>query len=351
MLSGREFKRIRGEITNILKEITEHELFNNFIFYDEIPTEELQYWKYDISIIDEDFTASIQSVCGYFVASQKVMQNRECNINSFFRINDIIAEEFYYIDNMNGPLNKLANSLKEIKSFAETEFSISIGVNACINNKCQWLREVCDESLLIIHSAEDEEFVDVSCMMSERYDLRCTKENNDNKVELLRIPFDKVKYFDNFERIDNRTSYYHEEEKANYVSSNDNREITENTQQEEKCEVSEITSKKESHETTYEKICELIKGVWTYRELIVDFTQKRIIKDGIIIKLGKKQMEILKILVYNKGNIISREQIIQYVWCNDEVNDRTVDAHISKIRRELGLECIKSVPGYGYRLE
>ena len=62
-------------------------------------------------------------------------------------------------------------------------------------------------------------------------------------------------------------------------------------------------------------------------------------------------MEILKILVYNKGNIISREQLIQYVWYSDEVNDRTVDAHISKIRRELGLKYIKSVPGYGYRLE
>ena len=74
-------------------------------------------------------------------------------------------------------------------------------------------------------------------------------------------------------------------------------------------------------------------------------------KEGEKIRLGKKQMEILKILVYNKGNIISREQLIQYVWYTDEVNDRTVDAHISKIRRELGLTCIKSVPGYGYRLE
>ena len=91
--------------------------------------------------------------------------------------------------------------------------------------------------------------------------------------------------------------------------------------------------------------------VWTYDELIVDFTQKRITKEGEKIRLGKKQMEILKILVYNKGNIISREQLIQYVWYTDEVNDRTVDAHISKIRRELGLTCIKSVPGYGYRLE
>lgn len=78
----------------------------------------------------------------------KVMQNREGNINSFFRINNIIADEFYYLDNMNGPLNKLANSLKELKSFAETEFVISIVVNACINNKHQWLKEVCEEIML-----------------------------------------------------------------------------------------------------------------------------------------------------------------------------------------------------------
>lgn len=342
MLSCREFKRIKSEITKILKEITMNELFNNFIFYDEVPTEELQYWKYDILIIEEDFSASIQSVCGYFVASQKVMQNRECNINSFFRINDIIAEEFYYIDNVNEALNKLANSLKEIKSFAKTKFLISIGISAGINSKCQWLREVCDENILIIHSAENEDCVDVSCTMLKRYDFRCIKEKDDNKVELLRIPFHKVKYFNNLERIDNRNNYY-EEEKANFKSNH--------IKKEEKSELNNNTENEEYKDTTYKKLCELISGVWTYEELKVDFTQKRIIKNGNRIRLGKKQMEILKILVYNKDNIISREQLIQYVWHSDEVNDRTVDAHISKIRRELGLKCIKSVPGYGYRLE
>ena len=163
-----------------------------------------------------------------------------------------------------------------------------------------------------------------------------------NKVELLRIPFDKVKYFDNFERINNRNNYY-EEEKYNYINSN--------TEKEYNSEINNTTENDEDNGTTYEKLCELISGVWTYDELIVDFTQKRITKEGEKIRLGKKQMEILKILVYNKGNIISREQLIQYVWYTDEVNDRTVDAHISKIRRELGLTCIKSVPGYGYRLE
>ena len=327
MLSGREFKRIKEEIINILKEITEHELFNSFTFYDEVPTEEIQYWRYDISIIEEDFVASIKCTCGYFVANKRIMQNREGNINNFFRINDIISEEFYYIDNMDGPLNKLATLFKEIKGFAKLDPGISIGITACINNNCQWLREVCCENLLMIHSAEDEEFVDVSCMMNERYDLRCTKENIDNKVELLRIPVDKVKYFNNFERIDTNSNSY-KEEKNDYSSKD---------------------TEKEADET--EDIFEFIRGFWKHGDLTVDFTQKRIIKAGDRIKLGKKQMEILKILVYNKGNIISREQIIQYVWRTDDVNDRTVDAHISKIRRELGLKCIKSVPGYGYRLE
>lgn len=189
---------------------------------------------------------------------------------------------------------------------------------------------------------ENEDFVDVSCMMSERYDLRCTKEKENNKVELLRIPFDKVKYFDNFERIDNRNNYY-EEEKYNYINSN--------IEKEDNSEVKNITENDDDNGTTYEKLCELISGVWRYDNLRVDFTQKIITKEGERVRLGKKQMEILKILVYNKGNIISREQLIQYVWYTDEVNDRTVDAHISKIRRELGLTCIKSVPGYGYRLE
>ena len=126
---------------------------------------------------------------------------------------------------------------------------------------------------------ENEDFVDVSCMMSERYDLRCTKEKENNKVELLRIPFDKVKYFDNFERIDNRNNYY-EEEKYNYINSN--------IEKEDNSEVKNITENDDDNGTTYEKLCELISGVWRYDNLRVDFTQKIITKEGERVRLGSK---------------------------------------------------------------
>ena len=84
----------------------------------------------------------------------------------------------------------------------------------------------------------------------------------------------------------------------------------------------------------------------------VDFSENVIIKNGEKIKLGKTPMEILKILVSNNKKILSRNQIIDCVWGrNEEVNYRTVDTHISKIKKALEIDCIKSISGYGYKLE
>lgn len=217
MISAKDFKRIKNKICIILKEFTENEMFNKFTFSNEIPRDELQYWEYEISIIENDLSTAINSVCGYFIADEKNMQNRECDINSFFKINDTIADEFYYIENLKTPLKKLVNSFIELEKLSQIECGISIGINAHINNQSQWLREVCDESLLIMHLDENnEQAVQISCMQNERYNLRCIKDSNDNKIELLRIPFDKVKYFANFERIDDnkKKDYYSNSELA-----------------------------------------------------------------------------------------------------------------------------------------
>ena len=100
------------------------------------------------------------------------------------------------------------------------------------------------------------------------------------------------------------------------------------------------------------KISEINDKLWSYENLEVNFSTKMINLNGNKIYLGKTPMEILNLLVNNRGMVLSRNTIIDYVWgtCCD-INDRTVDAHISKIRRSLNLDCLKTVPGYGYILE
>lgn len=92
--------------------------------------------------------------------------------------------------------------------------------------------------------------------------------------------------------------------------------------------------------------------LWAYENLEIDFCNKIINLNGNKVNLGKIPLEILKFLVDNRGKVISRNSIINFVWGNCyDINDRTVDAHICKIRRSLNLNCLKSVPGYGYILD
>ena len=54
----------------------------------------------------------------------------------------------------------------------------------------------------------------------------------------------------------------------------------------------------------------------------------------------------------NKGSVISRERILSEVWhMSDEVETRTVDAHVRNLRKKIGAERISTVVGFGYRYD
>ncbi len=75
--------------------------------------------------------------------------------------------------------------------------------------------------------------------------------------------------------------------------------------------------------------------------------------DGEELELTKTEFEILKMLVENKGKVLTRERILQGVWGLDAmVSDRTIDVHVSKIRKKLKNKgnLIKSIPRIGYKL-
>lgn len=78
---------------------------------------------------------------------------------------------------------------------------------------------------------------------------------------------------------------------------------------------------------------------------------------GMIIPLSQKECSILEMLYFNKGNVISRDQIIENVWGeNSFPSNRTVDNYIVNLRKwtqtdESAPISISSVRGIGYKLE
>jgi two-component system, OmpR family, alkaline phosphatase synthesis response regulator PhoP len=68
--------------------------------------------------------------------------------------------------------------------------------------------------------------------------------------------------------------------------------------------------------------------------------------------LAKKEFELLYLLALKPGRVFLRNEILNQVWGNDViVGDRTIDVHIRKIRQKLGIDCITTVKGVGYKFE
>jgi len=75
--------------------------------------------------------------------------------------------------------------------------------------------------------------------------------------------------------------------------------------------------------------------------------------DGSPVDLTNREFELLEVLINNRNIALSREKLLNLAWGYDYFGDtRTVDVHITKLRKKLNLENhIKTVYKVGYRLE
>jgi len=90
----------------------------------------------------------------------------------------------------------------------------------------------------------------------------------------------------------------------------------------------------------------------TVDNLIIDPEKFIVEVDGNEIVLAKKEFELLYLLASKPGRVFLRNEILSQVWGNEViVGDRTIDVHIRKIRQKLGLDCITTVKGVGYKFE
>ena len=89
-----------------------------------------------------------------------------------------------------------------------------------------------------------------------------------------------------------------------------------------------------------------------YDDLIININQKEVMIAGDVVSLTKTEFEILLLLAQNEGHLFSREEIINRVWKETPyITERTVDVHITRMRKKLGeyATYITNRTGYGYR--
>lgn len=94
------------------------------------------------------------------------------------------------------------------------------------------------------------------------------------------------------------------------------------------------------------------KEVIQLGNMVIDPVRYLVICDGREVTLAKKEFELLHLLAARQGRVFLRNEILSQVWGNEViVGDRTIDVHIRKIRQKLGVDCIRTIKGVGYKFE
>lgn len=91
----------------------------------------------------------------------------------------------------------------------------------------------------------------------------------------------------------------------------------------------------------------------TYQDITLNIGKCQLERKDKIIPLSKNEMQILHYLMKHQGRIVSREEMMKYLWDSEEfIDDNTLTVNMSRIRKklkEVGLEhAIETKKGLGY---
>ncbi|MDQ3131394.1 MAG: winged helix-turn-helix domain-containing protein [Acidobacteriota bacterium] len=99
---------------------------------------------------------------------------------------------------------------------------------------------------------------------------------------------------------------------------------------------------------------ETAEQTFLFADFEVDAIKRRLARNGRTISLNSKAFDLLLVLVENRGQIVSKEQLLDKVWANQFVEENNLTVHISALRKIFGEKkgehhFIVTVPGRGYK--
>jgi len=101
-----------------------------------------------------------------------------------------------------------------------------------------------------------------------------------------------------------------------------------------------------------EEIIDFKEKVLVIDDLTIDTSAKEARIGETALPLTKTEFEILFLLATNPSRVFSRSQMINAIWTNTPyITERTVDVHITRLRKKLGNKAyyISNRPGFGYK--
>lgn len=92
------------------------------------------------------------------------------------------------------------------------------------------------------------------------------------------------------------------------------------------------------------------KRLLSYRGLYVNIDKKSVTVDGVPAGLTRTEFDLLSLLLVNRGKVLTRTQLLNSIWSDVVVSERTVNINITRLRKKIGVYArnIESRPGFGY---
>lgn len=99
---------------------------------------------------------------------------------------------------------------------------------------------------------------------------------------------------------------------------------------------------------------EEIKHFYEFGPFRLDPRKRRLMRDGEPVRLTPKALDLLLVLVEERGRTVEKDELLEKVWAGTVVEENNLNQNITALRKSLGdsrqeSQYIATVPGLGYR--
>ena len=96
----------------------------------------------------------------------------------------------------------------------------------------------------------------------------------------------------------------------------------------------------------------LAKSIIEFGPISLDASRSKVMVNGRKVILTSREYKIFSYLIYNQGKVVSRTELTEHTYDkNFDRDSNVIDSFIKKIRDKIGIDCITTVRGMGYRFD
>lgn len=96
----------------------------------------------------------------------------------------------------------------------------------------------------------------------------------------------------------------------------------------------------------------LASPVLAHRAIVLDSANGHVTLDGAPVDLTAREIKMLNYFLHRIGRIISQAELTEHLYTLDEAREsNTIEVYVSRLRRKLGADTIKTIRGLGYRMD